>query len=260
MRIIVINLARATERRRLMEGQAATLGLALTFLEATDGSALTVADRAPVDDEARRRITPYPLSDGEIGCWISHLRAMDMLLQSGDVMAAILEDDAVLAPDFPRVLKTIEAQSTPFDVIDLHRNFRKGEIFAHCRELLPGFALGRVGYTHMNATAYVVSREGAKKFRAHAKCYAHAVDKELHRYWVNGLDIYGLENPVAAQTKGGYSYIDETRAQDRPKERPCYANASTPYWRFMRWRTKAIDSIRKRLAFPSYVRKGRSAA
>jgi glycosyl transferase family 25 len=259
MRLIVINLARATERRRRIEEQGAALGVTFEFLEATDGGKLTAADRAQVDDDGRRRITPYPMSDGEIGCWLSHLRAMDVLIASGEPMAVILEDDAELTPDFPRVVAAIEVQSGTFDVIDLHRNFKKGEIFVPCRPLLSGYALGRIGYTHMNATAYIISQAGARKFRAHAQKFAHAVDKELHRYWINGLDIYGLEKPVAAQAKGGHSYIDETRAQERPNQRLRYPGADAFYWRFVRWRSKITDSIQKRLAFRAYV-KGKKAA
>jgi len=229
MRIYVINLARATERRKKMEQLANTLGVVFDFLEATDGKALTDAERNRVDHDERKRISEYPLTDNEVGCWLSHLRAMKMLVDSGEPMGAILEDDAALSPEFPRVLNAIEAHAGSFDVIDLHRLFKKGEIFALCRPLLPGFGLGRIGYTHMHATAYVMSRAGAQKFLAHATYFAHAIDKEMHRYWANGMDIYGLEQPVARQDDGGYSYIDETRDQNRPKVRKAYPDAENTY-------------------------------
>jgi glycosyl transferase family 25 len=257
MRIILINLVRATERRQKMEKQFANLGLTFELFEATDGRFLTAEDRALVDNEKRRGITPYPLSDNEIGCWISHHRAIFSLIEQESPIAAIVEDDAALSPDFPRVLTAIEERAAPFDVIDLHRNFKRNEIFAPCRKLLPGFDLGRVGYTHMNLTAYVMSREGARKFLAYAPRFAHAVDKEMHRYWVNGLDIYGLEKPVAVQDDGGHSYIDEDRRQDRPSERVRYPDVDKLYWRMRRRWAQISDSIQKRLAFPAYVERGR---
>lgn len=257
MRILVINLARATDRRQKMTEQLESLGLPFEFLEATDGRCLTEADRALVDHERRKSISPYPLSDNETGCWISHRRAMENLLASNDSMLTIVEDDSILFPSFPRILEAIEQKAGSFDVIDLHRNFKNGEIFAYSRPLLAGYNLGRIGYTHMNLTAYVISREGARKFLASAPRFAHAVDKELHRYWVNGLDLYGLEKPVAMQDDGGFSYINETRGQGASKDRVRYPDADSLIWRLRRRLTKLSDTIRKRLAFPAYARSGK---
>ncbi|MER2519645.1 MAG: glycosyltransferase family 25 protein [Bdellovibrionales bacterium] len=258
MRITVINLARATDRRQFMERQAQTLGLAFDFLEATDGKTLADTDRALIDHDKRKAISPYPLTDNELGCWLSHRRAMQALLDSGETMCAILEDDAALSPDFPRVLAAIKSlPESSFDVIDLHRNFKRNEIFAFCRKLTDGYDLGRIGTTHMNATGYVVTRKGAEKTLASTPKAAHAIDKDMHRYWANGLDFYGLSQPVAKQQDNGHSYIDETRGQDRPADRPRYPDADRPIWRFRRRWTKLCDTLAKRAIFPYYVWKGR---
>jgi glycosyl transferase family 25 len=255
MRIVVINLARATERRRKMEAQFAGLDVPFEFLEATDGKTITEAERALVDHKHRRRITPYPLTDNEIGCWLSHRRAMELLIASGDEMVAIIEDDARLSPDLPRVLAAIESRRFSFDVIDLHRTMKRGEIFVPCRPLMPGYDLGRIGYTHMNATGYVVSRLGAVRFLTFAKRFVHAVDKEMRRYWANGLDIYGLSRAVVTHADEGFSYIDETRGQDRPRERERYPNSDEIYWRAWHSLSKGSDSICKRLAFHAIIRR-----
>lgn len=247
MRIILINLDRAPERLARMAAQFDQLGLPFERLSATDGRALSDAERARADHQARRAISRYPLSDNEIGCWLSHLRAMQSLLDSGAPMAAIIEDDAALSVKFPAVLTAIEALKRPFDFIDLHRNFRRQEIFHKTAPLLPDLAIGRVGYTHMRLTAYIASRHGAQRFIAQSTRFAHAVDKALHRYWANGLDLYGLERPVAEQDDGGHSYIEETRAQERPAERPRYPDSLR--WRLARQLTSWSDSLAKRSAF-----------
>src|ERR1035441_10719055 len=119
MQIYVINLTRAVERRRIMEQQAQALGIRFHYLAATDGRALTDADRALGGAERRKRISPYPLTDNEVGCWLSHRRAMQQLIDSGQKAAAIVEDDAALSPDFPTVLDAIENLAMDFDFIDL---------------------------------------------------------------------------------------------------------------------------------------------
>jgi glycosyl transferase family 25 len=254
MQIYVINLTRATERRQVMEQQAQTLGMTFNYLAATDGHSLTDADRGMVDHERRKRITPYPLTDNEIGCWLSHRRAMQQLLDSRQRMAAIVEDDAVLSSDFPKVLEAIENLGEPFDVIDLHTTFTKTDLFLPCRPLIPGCHLGRSGGSTHSNTAYVISCAGAQKFLKYASRFVHAVDKELHRYWANGLDIYCLQKPVAVPDDHGYSYIDETRWHDRPKGRLRYPDANGLYWQLQRRWTKICDSVQKRKAFAAYVR------
>jgi glycosyl transferase, family 25 len=257
MRLLFINLDRAADRRRNMERQFAALSLDCERLAATDGHALTAEDRALVDDNKRRRITPFPLSDNEIGCWLSHRRALQQVVAGNAAMAAIVEDDAELAPDFARVLAAIEQQKPNFDFIFLHRKFKQGEIFVPSRPLLPDLSLGRVGPAHMGAIAYIVSRKGAQKFLAYAPRFAHAVDKEIHRYWANGLDIYGLERPVATHADQGHSYIEETRAQESAATRRRYPGADSLYWQLMRGMTRWSDSIRKRLTWPVHARKGK---
>ncbi len=255
MRILFINLARAADRRRNMERQLTEQGLDFERLEAVDGQSITAADRGMVDEVKRRRITPYPLSDNEIGCWLSHRRALQAVAEGNDLMAVIMEDDAALAPEFAQALAAIEEQKPVFDFIFLHRKFKKGEIFIPCRMLLPGLSQGRVGPAHMGAIAYVVSREGARKFLAYAPRFAHAVDKEIHRYWANGLDIYGLERPVVTHADEGHSYIEETRAQDNGASRPRYPRADSLYWICWRRLTRLSDSYHKRRAWHAYMKK-----
>ena len=257
MRILFINLARAADRRRNMERQLAAFGLDFERLEATDGQNISTADRALANDEKRRWITPYPLSDNEIGCWLSHRRALQRIAEGEDAMAVVIEDDAELTPDFPQVIAAVEQQQPDFDFIFLHRKFKKGEQFALCKPLLPDLGLGRVGPAHMGAIGYVVSRRGARAFLAYAPRFAHALDKEIHRYWANGLDIYGLERPAVTHADRGHSFIEETREQDNPAARPRYPGADSLAWRLARAYTRFSDSIRKRLAWPAYVRKGK---
>lgn len=254
MRILVINLARAQERRAAMQHQFDALGLPAEFLTAIDGRDLPEAARARVDHAARRAISPYPLTDNEIACALSHEAAMRSLLAGTDPMLAVMEDDVELFANLPETLAEIERLGASFDVIDLHRRRKRGEIFASCGALGTVNALGRVGYAHMNLQGYVISRQGAEKFLARKSRIAHAVDKELHRWWSNGMDLYGLERPVLVEPPGTVSMIDETRGVRLP-----YPDGNALRWRLARLWLKATDSVRKRLGFGAYVRAGRRA-
>jgi len=259
MPVIVINLARAQERRARLAPELAARGVTAEWLAATDGATdVTDSDRNRVDHIRRRAISPYPLSDNEIACYLSHCRAMRRLLAEGWPMAAILEDDAEPLPGFVEALTAIHAAGFGFDVIDLHRINKRGEIFLPLQSLAPRVTVGRIGYTHMRATGYVISAAGASRFLAHAQRFAHAFDKELHSYWRNGLDLYGLQDAVVRQNDGGHSYIDEDRHEDAPSLRAAYPNAYSIYWRFYRAVARIDDSIRKRAAFATWRRSANS--
>jgi glycosyl transferase, family 25 len=258
MRIYVLNLARAVRRRAEIERAAAAVGVTLDFIEAVDGQTLTEAQRNLVDHRRRRRITPFLLSDNEIGCWLSHRRAMQALVESGKGMAAILEDDVTLLPEFPRILDALQHQGGLFDVVTLYRNFQRDPAFETCRTLTRGVSLGRIAPMQTGAVGYVITRQAAKKFLAATQLVVHAVDKEMHRYWASGLDIYALSQPVVIHDDAGHSYLSETRLDHRPKERAKYPDAEAVYWRLQHFGHRAADSVLKRAAFPAYVRLGRN--
>jgi glycosyl transferase, family 25 len=146
MRIYVLNLARAVRRRAEIERAAAAVGVTLDFIEAVDGQTLTEAQRNLVDHRRRRRITPFLLSDNEIGCWLSHRRAMQALVDSGKAIAAILEDDVTLLADFPHVLDALQHQGGLFDVVTLYRNFQRDPAFEPSRTLTRGVSLCRIAH------------------------------------------------------------------------------------------------------------------
>lgn len=259
MRIILINLARATDRREKMVSQFEAFHISYEIMEATDGRQLTSTDRSIIDNRARRAITAYPMTDNEIGCWISHRRAIEMIAKGSDSMGVIVEDDVLISPDFTRVLEALETHEDGrhFDFIFLHRKHKHNEVFAYCRTLIDGYAIGRVGLAHMGCQAYVISRKGAKKFLARGPVFAHAVDKEIHRYWANNLDVYGLEHPIVEHADQGHSYIDETRGHDKPQIREKYPDADKLAWKCRRYLSRLSDSVKKRLYFPFYVHLGK---
>ena len=77
-----INLDRSRERRAHCEAEIHRAGLAGLYarLEAVDGAA------------ARPQHRDFPLSDGKLGCWLSHLRALEGGLATGHHLH-VLEDD-----------------------------------------------------------------------------------------------------------------------------------------------------------------------
>ena len=72
MRIVLINLGRAVERRRRMERELDSVTLPCEAKEAIDGWPLSASDLAPVDWEVRRRLGLGGRDDGSVGRWPTH--------------------------------------------------------------------------------------------------------------------------------------------------------------------------------------------
>ena len=126
--IYVINLRRNPERRLHIQRQLDALHLNYRFVEAIDKHDLKspkyraeVADLLGIEESIiERRCTAYFYD--HFACALSHVRAYNLMVKHNDSAACILEDDAVVSPDFPKILDA--AQNTSWDVLMLSSHSR----------------------------------------------------------------------------------------------------------------------------------------
>ena len=98
--ILVVNLTRSKERRVYMQEQLDAFGVRYEFYPAVDGNALTPQQRACYSEEESVRQFGYPLTNGEIGCALSHLQICEKMVAEDIAELLILEDDAAIKKDF----------------------------------------------------------------------------------------------------------------------------------------------------------------
>lgn len=166
--IVLINLDSAAERRRSMETQFAELGVVHRRV-GFDGR---TRDPREIDAWGRERFGGVAfdfdlLSGAEVGCWLSHLAAWDLLRASRTLSGCtVVEDDVVLAPQFPKAVAALMTTS-PFDLVYLgtssrnistRRRVRVGDWWVH-------EAVGAV----CNTWGYVVTRAWVERFFATPK-------------------------------------------------------------------------------------------
>ena len=93
MRIFIINLENETERLSAVTSQCANLGLSYEVIPAIDGRKLQPGLLAVTVNSYDKSA----LTQGEIGCALSHLSVYASMVRDCIPMALILEDDAVLS-------------------------------------------------------------------------------------------------------------------------------------------------------------------
>ena len=214
--IYVINLDRDAERMASIRANLEGLGLPFERLSAVMGKDVPEWEKL-VDMSAyawRNRLdTPRA---GEVGCYLSHLKAMETFLRTDAPWCVILEDDVEVLPACADVLRSL-AEKDDWDLVKLF-NFHSG-LPVKKRALGAGHHL----VVHLTRTtssaAYVVNRRAAETLLKSMRPITEQVDHALDRPWETGLRTRGIRPmpvvlaPVAHTTSTiGY--------QDKKKGRP----------------------------------------
>ena len=205
--IYVINLDRDVERMASLAGSLRGLNLTYVRVSAVLGKEVPDWEKL-VDVElygARNRL-PMP-RPGEVGCYLSHLKAMEEFLRTDAPWCVILEDDVEVRPAGVEVLAALGRQDD-WDLVKLFC-FHSG-LPVRKRALTPTHHL----VVHLTRTtssaAYAVNRRAAETLLKSMRPISEQVDHALERPWETGLRVRGVRPlpvvlaPVAAVTTIGY--------------------------------------------------------
>jgi len=197
MKIFLLNLERALQRREIMLERLAILGLEAELLSAVDGRML-----APTDLPAG---TERALSPGEIGAYLTHVNCWKTIIQRKMPYAIIIEDDVIISPGLMPVVEEIIALRIPFDAVRLSalfpiRGITVASLSGDSRLVLTTKPPG-------GSQAYLVSLSGARKMLSKLAVPKQPIDVAYDRYWMYGLCMPVLSPPVAEEDKSLESTI-----------------------------------------------------
>ncbi|MRS02288.1 glycosyltransferase family 25 protein [bacterium] len=207
LKIFVLNLDRAPQRRKIMLDRLAALALEAEILSAVDGKELNAADLLPGTE---RKLTP-----GEIGCYLTHVNSWKTIIQRGLSHAIVLEDDVILSPKLMALAEEVIALGMPFDVVRLSALFPIRGI--PVASLSGNARLVLTTKPPSGAQGYLVSLDGAKRLLAKLVVPKLPVDVAFDRYWKYGLCMPLLFPSVVEEDKGQESTI-VNRIRDTHRE------------------------------------------
>ena len=161
MKVYLVNMDRSTDRLEIMQRRLSSLGLEYERVSAVDGSKLSTEDKKFVVSPNWRY--PYSLTPGEVGCFLSHKKCWQNLIDSGEPWALVLEDDSVFHPNAKDYFQSTEW--IPDGVQLIQFSYTKDSTFSDKTVILPnGSHLVRVKHSSPCGTyAYLISREAAKR-------------------------------------------------------------------------------------------------
>jgi glycosyl transferase family 25 len=213
--IYVINLDRDTERMASIHANLVRIGLSYERLPAIMGKDVPDWEKlVDLSAYAWRNRLDMPRA-GEVGCTLSHLKAMETFLKTDAPWCVILEDDVEVLPACAEVLRSL-AEKDDWDLVKLF-NFHSGMP-------VKKRALGSAHHlvAHLTRTtssaAYVVNRRAAETLLKSMRPISEQVDHALDRPWETGLRTRGIRPmpvvlaPVAHTTSTiGYQDKGKTR-------------------------------------------------
>lgn len=194
MKIVVVSLERAAERRRQIVAGLEALGLDFEIYPAIDGRNLTLEHEALIDVSGFRR-HGRSIRMGSVANWLSQRNVLIDFVENGSGMLAMLEDDATFSPELPSVLDALQEAETSLDIVFLHRGPRSRRFVPHAR-LRTGHRLGWVRFSHFGSQGYVITRDAARRFLEVNPLIDMGIDRALARHWHHGLATYCLDPPV----------------------------------------------------------------
>jgi len=244
--VFVINLERDQARRTHMENMLTKCQINAEFISAVDGKTLSFEERQAYDEEKAMRVYGVAMLDNELGCYLSHYRIFERMVNEKLPYGLIFEDDIEISPTLPSIVNTLVEDSNPiWLVVRLHTmrpkivaatsNKFKGKII----KTLPHGELIRLNTHTLGAGAYLISQAGAKRMLEYGRKIFMPIDQTIDRFWENGITPY-IVRPFPARQLAEF----DSRIGDRTGNR----NKGETFKQYVSRRLQRLtDSIKKRV-------------
>ncbi|WP_438865508.1 glycosyltransferase family 25 protein [Neptunicella sp.] len=216
---LLINLVHSKERLAHSSDSLKQAGIEFERIEAVNGNALATNGLIPnYSATLNNRTYHKDLNYGEIGCYLSHRKAWQKIVDEGLNFAVILEDDFSLTGDLTKAIEIAKTTHHQWDYIKLagHRRTRHP---IHIQNI-DDMQLVTYGKLPSQTCAQLVSLAGAKKLLAKSEQFGRPVDVDIQHWWEADLQVYGLL-PYAITSKEAFgSEIDRISRRRETSQRP----------------------------------------
>lgn len=208
--VFVINLERNTDRRISIEAQFTQAGLGFEIHAATDGARLAPSDLALYDEDYVFDHISRTLSPSEIGCYLSHQKIWQRILDDKIPWAVVLEDDVLIQAALKDIFAQIGKLPFKWDLIRLAGLLPTPHV--HVSRLTGDFRLTAPLQGASGTQAYCISRRGAQKLLSFSTMIRGTVDDNvIDNCWKTGLRILAVHPYPITEDKAHVSNIQEER-------------------------------------------------
>lgn len=225
--ILILTLDGDEARRQPLLDRLDAAGLAWQLFMGVDGRRGLPHEYLPlIDREAAQQRLHRPMTDGEFACALSHRTIYQTILDQGWAGAVVLEDDAILQPDFAEFLGAGLHRVETMALLD----YRFGRAVPWQKRRAGRWTLYRAAQRATLTSAYTLSRKSAAELLAATTPVSFAAD------WPADLHDLGawLVVPRIADHNApgqGPSHLADTRSKVSTQGKPAGRQFSAAYWR-----------------------------
>ncbi|QWE00710.1 glycosyltransferase family 25 protein [Polynucleobacter sp. JS-Mosq-20-D10] len=182
IQIFVISLERSVDRRKRVEEQLNKTNIQWNFLDAVDGYALPQMPSSYQKLKVKR-LQGYELTPGEIGCFLSHIKAWELCLKN-NMTTLVFEDDFLVGENLEVVIEDLLSIADHWSLV------RLSGIYETKHQILinrPSYGLVKNLGEPCGTAAYMIQPAAAKILLQSAADIYEPVDHFLEHYSKHGL-------------------------------------------------------------------------
>ena len=214
-KVFLINLDKSTERREKCEAELNKYGIPFERVAGVYGNDVPDEEVERVyDSRQNQRRYKKVLGRGEIGCYLSHIKCWQKIVDDGLDYAVILEDDFKLNDAF-KDFEGLFEQLQDWDYVRLAFSSRNVPICQR-EPITSVYDLVYYKKVPINTLAQAVSLQGAKKLLENSKCFFRPVDVDMKHYWEKGINVLGIDPPLI---KDRFDFSSEIERMSKGKGR-----------------------------------------
>ena len=192
--IYVLNVKAFGERLRSIESQLARFGLVAEVIQSWDPADIT-------PEVAQRWFVQNALTIAQRSCALKHVEALQRICARGQRHALVLEDDAVLAPDFVEGVRRALAEAGNYPDASVIFIGSGGNFYTPRSQREPGRSL-YPGSRGRFADSYIIGEAAARKRLE--RIVEHRIDEPMDNQFETidraaGIQMLWLEDPVVEQ-------------------------------------------------------------
>ena len=212
----LINLDKSMDRLAYSEKVLAEHNINFERVSAIYGADLTAQEVNQAYNDQLPNAYYKKLNIGEIGCYLSHRKVWQKILDQKLDFAVVLEDDFNIVDDFSEMLIAVTSAPINWDYIKLAEHDRP-------RKSLHTITINNhklITYDKIPARtcAQLVSYHGAKKLLAASQPFSRPVDIDLQYWWEKDIRVFGLTPYVFRPKTDSVSEIDKLKGRGDAKK------------------------------------------
>ncbi len=196
--IFLINLDRSTDRLEDISHRLSSIGLTFERISAVNSET--------IDEEQEKRLFSYssghlPLGKGEMGCFLSHRKVWQEIVDRGLKWAFVAEDDLHLSHATP-FFETTDWLPEAAHIVKAETARQKVFLSTDLQSEVSGHELRRLQSYHGGSAGYFVSAKGAALLLKESERKCDALDHVLFHPWigiVQQMAVYQMDPAICVQ-------------------------------------------------------------